>query len=95
MDINKLKEIIKESAKENNYHIDGGETTFQIYKDQYHSVAFKIIENNAGYLQVHQWEETDDEDGDYGRAIYSLRNLSDVVEFCNIMISSVKIMARR
>ena len=94
MENEKQKELIKEVAKEHGYQIDGGETVFEIYTDQWHSVAFQIKENSAGYLQVHQWEE-DDDDGQYGRAIYSLRTLSDVIRFCHILISSLNLRAKR
>ncbi len=87
-----LLNIIKGVAKEQDYLVEGDE----IYIDRYNSVAFSIHENDSEYIQVHQWEYTDDNGGGrYGRAVYSLRNISDVIQFCSIMIASANIRAKR
>lgn len=92
-----LLNLIKQVAEEQGYEIDGGEKRFFIYIDKWNSVAYKINENRAGYLQVHQWEEgtEKDENGVYGRAVYSLRNVTDVVQFCNILLASSALRAKR
>jgi len=97
MNFDKLIEIIKEVAKEQKYETTDGERKFQIYIDKYNAVAFEIFANSSsGYIQVHQWEGGDTEDtGRYGRGVYSLRNYSDVINFCQIMISSAAVRARR
>jgi hypothetical protein len=64
MELNEFMDIIKAVAKEQNFEIEGGEKQFSIEKGQWHSVAFLVKENSAGYLQVHQWEsEKDNENG--------------------------------
>ncbi|MDO8698012.1 MAG: hypothetical protein Q7J74_12965 [Pseudomonas sp.] len=91
-----LIDIIKAAAEEHEYEIVGSDKKFSIFIDRYNAVAFEIWDNTAGYIQVHQWEGGDDESsGQYGRAVYSLRSVSDVVKFCNIMIASSEIRARR
>ncbi len=97
MDFDKLVEIIKQVANEQGYEITNGDRKFQVYIDKYNAVAFEVWANSSsGYIQVHQWEAGDTEGtGKYGRGVYSLRNYSDVVHFCNIMMSSAAIRARR
>lgn len=95
-EIIKWMDTIREVAEEQGFSIDGGEKQFSIDKDQWHSVAFLVKENSAGYLQVHQWEgQNDTEDGLWGRAVYSLRSFTDVIQFCNIVVMSSEIHARR
>ena len=87
-----LWKIIRGVADEQGYELEGSE----LYIDKYNAVAFAIYENDSGYLQVHQWEYVNDEGkGRYGRAVYSLRDVSDVVQFCNVLISSSNIRAKR
>jgi hypothetical protein len=81
---------IREVAIENNFKTTVGTTNFEIYKDRVHSESFKIKKNSHGYIQVHEWEEKD-----YGRCIYSLRTFNDIINFCNIMITSTNIRAGR
>ncbi len=96
MDIKKGMDIIKVVSEEQGFEIEGDGKEFSITKDQWHSVAFLVKENSAGYLQVHQWEDIKDlEDGDWGRAVYSLRSITDVIQFCNIVKMSVEIHAKR
>lgn len=91
-----FKKIIKMVAKEQNYNVNEENTKIQIYLDGWHTVAFEIRENSTGYLQVHPWESVDEnDDGRYGRAVYSLRSVSDVIQFCSIIISSSNIRAKR
>ena len=97
MDFDKLIEIIREVAIEQEYQMTDGDKKFQVYIDKYNAVAFEVWANSSsGYIQIHQWENDDTENtGKYGRAIYSLRNYSDVVQFCGVMMSSAAIRARR
>ncbi len=97
MDFDTLVEVIKKVAEEQNYEITGGAKKFQVYIDRYNAVAFEIQANtSSGYIQVHQWEGGDSEEaGKYGRGVYSLRNYSDVVNFCSIMMASAAVRARR
>jgi len=91
-----FKKIIKLVSAENGFDTEGDGKSFIIDVDKYHSVAFQIRENSSGYLQVHQWEgENESENGEWGRAVYSIRNISDVIQFCSIILSSSKIYARR
>jgi hypothetical protein len=97
MDFDKLVEIIKEVANEQGYEMTDGDKKFQVYIDKYNAVAFEVWANSSsGYIQIHQWEGGDTEtSGKYGRAVYSLRSYSDVVQFCGVMMSSATIRARR
>jgi hypothetical protein len=97
MEFDRLIEIIKSIAIEQGYEITDGERKFQVFIDNYNAVAFEILVNSSsGYIQVHQWEGGDTVDGGkYGRGVYSLRNYSDTINFCNIMIASAAIRARR
>jgi len=97
MDFEKLVEIIKQVAIEQNYEISAGDRKFEVYIDNHNAVAFEVLANSSsGYIQVHQWEGGDSPStGKYGRGVYSLRNYSDVVHFCNVMMSSAAIRARR
>ena len=91
-----LKKIINMVAEEQNYNVKEVNTKTQLYLDGWHTVAFEIRENSTGYLQAHPWESVDENgDGRYGRAVYSLRSVSDVIQFCSIIISSSKIRAKR
>ena len=97
MDFDKLVEIIKQVAIEQEYEITEGNRKFEVYIDRHNAVAFEVWANSSsGYIQVHQWEERGKEgESKYGRGVYSLRDYSDVIHFCNIMISSASIRARR
>ena len=87
-----LVEIIKQVAMEQGYTVENNE----IHLDKYNAVAYSIHENNSGYFQVHQWEYTNDEgEGRYGRAVYSIRSLSDAIQFCTVLIASAALRARR
>jgi len=96
MDNSTLAVLIKEIGDEQGYEIDGTGNSFEIYLDKWNAVHFSISENTAGYLHVNQWEASpENEDGGFGRAVYSLRSASDVVQFCNILISSAALRAKR
>lgn len=97
MDFDTLVEIIKQVATEQGYEMTNGDRKFRVYIDNYNAVAFEVWANaSSGYIQVHQWEGGDNEaSGRYGRGVYSLRNYSDVVHFCSVMMSSAAIRARR
>ncbi|MCF6442969.1 hypothetical protein L1077_26450 [Pseudoalteromonas luteoviolacea] len=97
MDFDFAVEQIKLVGHEQGYEMSEGSRTFEIFIDNHHAVAYKIIANSSsGYIQVHQWEAGDaDSEGQYGRGVYSLRNYSDVAHFCNILVASAYIRARR
>lgn len=91
-----LVTLIKKIAEEQGYEIEGSDKQFYISIEHWNAVAYKITENSVGYLQVHQWEEdSEDENGCYGRAVYSLRTVTDVVQFCNVLLASASIRAKR
>jgi len=94
MDLQDIVQLIKNVAEEQGYATTNGEVKFQVFIDKHNAVAFEIWANNSsGYVQVHQWEE--ENEGKYGRGVYSLRSYSDAVQFCNIMIASAALRARR
>lgn len=93
MNLDDLVNIIKNVASEQGYKITDGNKRFEVFIDNHNAVAFEVLANSSsGYIQVHQWEESLD---GYGRGVYSLRNYTDVVHFCNIMTASASIRARR
>jgi len=93
----KWVEIIQEVASEQNYTIENqNNLKFQVFIDRWNAVAFQVWNNkSSGYIEVSQWEGNAEEDASYGRGVYSLRSFSDVTHFCNILISSASIRARR
>ncbi|MGA2404393.1 MAG: hypothetical protein ABSG91_22270 [Syntrophobacteraceae bacterium] len=98
MDGNAWVALIKEVARENEFEVvNEAGSTFEITKDYWHIVAFRIVYSSSGYLEVSQWEQGDEEneEGSYGRAVYSLRRTTDVVHFCNVLVASALIRARR
>lgn len=97
MDMVEVVKLIKDVAAEQNYDCTSGNSKFQVYFDKHNAVAFEIWANaSTKYIQVHQWEEGDDSSpGKYGRGVYSIRSYSDAVQFCNIMIASAALRARR
>ncbi|EIT7126872.1 hypothetical protein ACWO25_004522 [Vibrio parahaemolyticus] len=87
-------EQIKLVAEEQGYDIaERGETQFEVYFDNHNAVAFLVYANgSSGYIEISQWEESAE---DFGRCVYSLRDYSDVAYFCNILVASAAIRARR
>ncbi|HCE1829003.1 TPA: hypothetical protein NJ265_003556 [Vibrio parahaemolyticus] len=87
-------EQIKLVAQEQGYYIeDRGEKQFEVYFDNHNAVAFFVYGNgSSGYIEVSQWEAEAER---FGRCVYSLRSYSDVAHFCNILVSSAAIRARR
>ena len=95
MTVSNLVKLIKSVAKEREYSVSGSDASFEVFIDRHNAVAFQIKENSSGYLQVHQWEGEASDSGKYGRCVYSLRDYSDTVHFCNIMMASATVRARR
>ena len=93
----KWVQTIKTVATELNYDIENSDNRqFYIYIDRWNAVAYRILNNkSSGYIEVAQWEGSSEEDSTYGRCVYSLRSFSDVSHFCNILISSAAIRAKR
>jgi hypothetical protein len=93
----KWVQIIKDVASEQNYEIENTENQkFYIFIDRWNAVAFQIWNNkSSGYIEIAQWEGSSEDDATYGRGVYSLRCFTDVTHFCNILISSAEIRARR
>ncbi|UTV30809.1 hypothetical protein [Photobacterium atrarenae] len=97
MDKQQAKELIAEIGREQGYHVYEDNTQLQIYFERdKHGVAFKIVDSTherarqENWLQVHQWECDD-----FGAALHSLRSLSDVVAFCQTLVTFSQIKARR
>ncbi|MDN7909916.1 hypothetical protein [Burkholderia cepacia] len=89
-----LLDMIKSVSKEQGYKIypvNGSGSKFDVQINRHHGVAFRVSQA-ADYIQVHQWEDNTHE---YGRAVYSIRNHSDAIQFCNILIASASIRAKR
>jgi hypothetical protein len=88
---------IQEVAAEQKYEIENPDNQkFYIFIDRWNAVAYQVWNNkSSGYIEVSQWEGSSEETSTYGRGVYSLRSYSDVTHFCNILISSAAIRARR
>ena len=93
----KWVEIIQKTAIENEYEVENPEhQKFYIYIERWNAVAYQIWNNRtSGYIEVAQWEGNSEEESTYGRGVYSIRNYTDVIHFCNVLISSAAIRARR
>ncbi len=96
-DLDKWMLIIKDIASEQKYRIaNGDKLQFQIFIKRWNAVAFQVYANkSSGYIEISQWEGNTEEEAKYGRSVYSLRSYSDVNHFCNILIASSTIRARR
>ncbi len=97
IDLGETIDLIKKVAEEQGYTITDGDFMFEVYFDTYHSVAFQISANkNSGYIEVKQWEEGDGyEASKFGRCVYSIRTYSGAIHFCNILMASVEIRAKK
>lgn len=85
--------IIRHFAEEIGYDIEEiGEENIQLHLNKFHAVDVEVTSNSSGYIQCKQWDENREE---YNRAVYSLRSVSDVVRFCNILELSEQIRAKR
>jgi len=96
MDVNHVNlgiELIKNIGKENDFKIEGSKYAFSIFKEKAHSESFKIKKDASGNndLLVYQWEDS----GYSKHCIYSLRSISDVVKFSNVLIASTDIRGGR
>lgn len=96
MGVDEWKMLIKEVAHENDYYVSEGDDCFYVELGQWHSASYQILKNSNDYLQVHQWEQSNqDEEGYFGRAIYSIRSASNAVQFCNILFANPMLRAKR
>ena len=91
--LNKAFWIITNFADETGYFVEEiSKTHVQLHLQKFHGVDFELVANSADYIQVKQWDENREE---YNRSVYSIRCVSDVISFCNILEASVKIRAKR
>ncbi|WP_133011800.1 hypothetical protein [Marinomonas flavescens] len=85
--------IIKNFADEVGYTIEEiGDYSIQLHLEKFHGVDFEVVGNASGYIQCSQWDEHREE---YNRAVYSIRNVTDVIRFCSILENSEKLRAKR
>jgi len=96
-DQEKWVEIIQNVAREQSYTIENSDNLkFQVFIERWNAVAFQVWNNtSSGYIEVSQWEGNSEGEASYGRGVYSLRSFSDVIHFCNVLISSASVRARR
>ena len=89
--------FVEKVAEEQEFEIRGKGAVRRLYIDKHHAVAFELRINGRGFLQAHQWEAatTEDTEGKYGRAVYSIRSHSDVAQFCAILLASNNLRAKR
>ncbi|ODS04727.1 hypothetical protein [Vibrio scophthalmi] len=96
MQLDKALLLIKTVAQENNYQFEKGEGNFwELYINRNHGVSYGLTCSSSDYIEVCHWEGEQYGDGEYGRAIYSLRCMSDVVRFCNMIICGEELRAKR
>jgi hypothetical protein len=88
-------DFIEQVAAEQDWEVGRSKLQMRIFDGNHHATAFQVKVNRVGYLQVHAWETSHPKEDKYGRAIYSLRTESDVVMFCNILMASTAIRAKR
>ena len=84
--------IIKDLATEIGFDVSHG-NEFEIKaksgkKDRVHSESYKIIKAENKYLRVQKFNGNE-----YGTSVYALRDLAQVIKFCNIMITGKEIQA--
>jgi hypothetical protein len=94
MDIDQWHELIKQVGKENDYVFESKD----LYIDRHHAVAYYTnVNKDTGYIEISEWQPCEKEQGTWekGRAVYSLRSLNDVIQFCNILVSGQGIRAKR
>ncbi|KMY68646.1 hypothetical protein AAU61_03215 [Desulfocarbo indianensis] len=85
--------IIKEAAGACGYEVNHyGENGLELDAERKNAISYYIKFNSSGYLEVSEWEWEKEE---YGRAVYSLRDLRDVIRFCNIATDSFALRAKR
>ena len=85
-------EIIENIASENEFILEGNENSFFLYQDREHTEAFSVKKKDNSYL-VYQWEKESQKYSTH--SIYALRNVSEIIKFCNIVIFSSDIRAGR
>ena len=91
--LNKAFWIITNYADEIGYEVDEiSKTHVQLHLSAFHGVDFELVANSSDYIQVKQWDENREQ---YNRAVYSIRCVSDVVSFCNVLDASAKLRAKR
>ena len=72
--------VIQEVAMEHGYHLIDDEYSLEIFKCALHPKYFKIKKKDEDLL-VYEREDTKN---DYGtNTLYTLRNINDVVKYCN------------
>lgn len=87
-----LMSLIKYVAKEQKYKVEVfSDSQFSVFINRHHGVAYHISRPGE-YIQASQWEDGTDK---YGRAVYSIRDHSDAIQFCNVLIASAAIRAKR
>jgi hypothetical protein len=89
--------FIEKVADEQEFEVRGKGLSKRLYIDKHHAVAFELKINRVGFLQAHQWESapSEESEGKYGRAVYSIRSYSDVAQFCSILLASSNLRAKR
>ncbi|MCE7600096.1 hypothetical protein [Vibrio fluvialis] len=96
MQIEPALALIEEVASKNHYCFEKSDSNFwEVYIDRSHGVAYGLNFNSTGYIEVRNWEGEQYGEGQYGRAIYSLRDMNDVAIFCNLLISGYELRAKR
>jgi hypothetical protein len=97
-EMRKVRNLIVTAAKANGYEIEGNASEgnkFELTLGRKHVVDFLLKSNSSGYLQVQMIEERPDSKWAWGRAVYSIRSISEAFLFCNILTNSAIIAAKR
>ena len=96
-EMKEVRELIITAANASGYLIGGNppEGEFDLTLGRKHVVDFLLKSNSTGYLQVHMIEERPDDEWVWGRAVYSIRSISEAFLFCSILTNSANIAAKR
>ena len=88
----KYLNLIADVAKQNHYSVKKeGLNQLDIEDDRWYGQAFHVgHRSDSGYIEVFRWETNEEY-----RTVFSLRNLNDVIRFCNMLIHSEELRAKR
>jgi hypothetical protein len=84
--------VIQEVAVENEYKLSNGEFSFEIIKNTLRPKSFKVKKKDEDIL-IYQLEHDTEEYST--NAIYTLRDMRDVIKYCNLLSMGNEIRSGR
>jgi uncharacterized protein YktB (UPF0637 family) len=92
MDIELAVNIIQDVGIHNDFNVNGTNNRFELYKKTIRP-KYLEVKQREGDLLIYQWE---DEKNDYStNAVYTLRDVNDVIKFCTFLTISTDIRSGR